>query len=275
MTMIKKLALSIGAAAAAMAMSLSAHAATISYTGGQFTTFDGFDWASDGTAFTTGFQAVAGDAFTLTYFASAVALRSPNTVPTGMDIIANGGGDNSTGFGYTIVANLNERVSECFAGGSICSFQVDSGSTFDIYYNPKLSADTRAGSLGTGYTLGTLIISGTVDVTGAFGGGTFTVSGAGGTGSASLLGMVTYTNSAFIAPDLVGTVFGTQLNLGNLTTQWTNPGGYAGTAFDGRNVVFQADGNQTFSQAVPEPGSLALVSLALLGAGAVARRRKS
>lgn len=272
MTMIKKLALSIGAAAAAMAMSLSAHAATISYTGGQFTTFNGFDWASDGTAFTTGFVPVDGDTFNLTYFASAVALRSPNTVPSGMDIIADGV---STGFGYTIVANLNERVTQCFAGGAICSFQLDAGSTFDIYYNPLLLANTNAGSLGTGYTLGTKIISGTVSATGPFGGGTFTVSGSGGTGSASLLGTVTYTNSAFIAPDLVGTTFGTQLNLGNLITEWTNPGGFAGTAFNDGNIVFQADGNQTFTEAVPEPGSLALVSLALLGAGAVARRRKS
>ena len=274
MTMIKKLALSIGAAAAAMAMSLSTHAATISYTGGQFTTFNGFDWAIDGTAFTTGFEAVTNDTFTLTYFATAIALRSPNTVPTGMDIIADGV---STGFGYTIVANLNERVTGCAFNNAICSFQIDAGSTFDIYYNPTLVANSLAGVLGTGYTLGEKIISGTVNVTGPLGGGTFTINsdGLGGSGSASLLGTVTYTNSAYIAPDLVGTVFGTQLNFGNVTTGWTNPGGFAGTPFNAGNIVFQADGNQIFSQAVPEPGSLALVSLALLGAGAVARRRKS
>ena len=271
MTMIKKFALSAGAVAA-MTMSLSAHAASISYTGGQFTTFDGFDWASTGTAFTTGFVPVADDTFTLTYFATAVALLSPNTVPSGMDIIADGV---STGFGYTIVANLNERVTGCAFGGAVCAFQIDAGSTFDIYYNPTLLANTTAGSLGSGYTLGTKIISGTVNVTGPLGGGTFTVSGAGGTGSASLLGTVTYTNGAFVMPDLVGTTFGTQLNFGNLITQWTNPGGFAGTAFNAGNIVFQADGNQTFTQVVPEPGSLALVSLALLGAGAVARRRKS
>lgn len=274
MKLMKKLALATGTAAAMMAMSLSAHgAATIQYTGGQFTTFTGFDWASDGTAYTTGFAPVAGDQFDLTYFAHAIALKSPNTVPAGMDLIADGV---STGFNWTIVANLKESVTLCIAGGAICSFQIDPGSTFDIYYNPIFTANSTVGSLGTGYTLGTKIISGTVDVTGPFGGGTFTVSGPGGTGSSSLLATVTYTNSAFVSPDLLGSVFGTQLNLGNLITEWTNPGGFAGTAFNAGNIVFQADGNQTFTNAVvPEPGSLALVSLALLGAGVAARRRKA
>ncbi|HPU53621.1 MAG TPA: hypothetical protein PK359_18815, partial [Burkholderiaceae bacterium] len=115
----KKIALAAGTIAAACAFALPAQAATISYTGGQFTTFNGFDWASDGTAFTSGFVPTAGDNFTLTYFATAVALRSPNTVPAGMDIIADG---ISTGFGYTIVANLNEHVSSCNLSGTICAF---------------------------------------------------------------------------------------------------------------------------------------------------------
>lgn len=278
MKLMKKLALATAAGAAMMTMSMSAQAvATIQYAGGQFTTFNGFDWSSNGTAYTTGFAPVDGDTFDLTYFAHAIALQSPNTVPVGMDVVANGGGANSTGFNWTIVANLKEKVSGCAFGGAVCAFEILAGSTFDIYYNPTFDANTTPGSLGTGYTNGIKIISGTINPTGPLGGGTFTVSGPGGTGSSSLLAAVTYTNSAFVSPDLLGSVFGTQLNLGNLITEWTNPGGFGGVAFasDPGTIVFQADGNQTFVATVPEPGSLALVALAMLGAGVAARRRKA
>jgi hypothetical protein len=42
---------------------------------------------------------------------------------------------------------------------------------------------------------------------------------------------------------------------------------------DDKNFIFQADANMSLERAIPEPGALALVGLALLGAGAASRRR--
>lgn len=273
MSVLGNFARAASAAAVASVFAVSAHAdATIQYAGGQFTTFTGFDWSSNATAFTTGFTPVTGDNFTLTFFSYAAALQSPNTVPSGMDLIANGGGANSTGFNWTVVATLNETAFFCNGTGTVCQFDILAGSTFDVYYNAAFDANHTAGSLGTGFTNGTKIISGTLRTTSLGGGGLFGLSPGGGTGTASIIGDITYTNSAFVAPDLLGTTVGTQLNLGSLVTDWTNPGGYNNVAWTGAadQIVFQADGNQTFTTVpVPEPGALALVAVALAGMGVV------
>lgn len=276
MSRMKKLYKAGAAVAVAGMFALPGHAATIQYTGGQFTTFAGFDWSSNATAFTTGYDpATANDTFGITFFSYGAALQSPNTVPSGMDLIANGGGANSTGFNWTVVANLNEQVFGCLA--LTCAFDLLAGSTFDIYYNPTFDANHTAGSLGTGFTNGVKIISGTLTPTTLGLGGTFTtnVAGTAGQGSAALNGTITYTNSAYVAPNLLGTTVGTTLQFGTLTTQWTNPGGYNGVAWTGRpdQVVFQADANQTFTQ-VPEPGTVSLLALGLLGAGMANRRKR-
>ena len=275
MTMIKKLALSIGAAAAAMAMSLSAQAATISNANGTFG-FTGFDWDANGTAFTTGFAGV-GSVFTLQYFSWATSVKNgpDNLALAGLDSIADGialapfGGP---AYEYTVYANLTEQVVSCVSATE-CTFAVVSG-TYEIRYDTQANANVKTAK-GTGFTDGTLIIAGSFD---AQPGGSFTVTGSGGSGFTTLLGNVTYTNLDFINPALTDTVVGTTLQLGDKTTNlWTSPGGFNGVAFTGTadQIVFQADANQSFTGAVPEPGSLALVSLALLGVGAVARRRKS
>jgi hypothetical protein len=92
-----------------------------------------------------------------------------------------------------------------------------------------------------------------------------------------LTGLITYTNSAYVAPDLIGTTVVTTLQLGSFKTAgYTDPGGYNGTAWnvnDPSQIVFQADANQSFTNGVPEPGALALVALALVGAGVATRRK--
>jgi len=269
---IKKLAAAIALGLASIAT--GAGATTIinvdNPAGAQWT---GFDWAQAGTAFTTGFTPTAGDTFTLTYFAWAVALQNginpfPNSQQVGLDTIANGApGPGATTYEYTVVATLNETVDSCTA--NTCTFDVNGG-TFDVYYDLAQNANAQPGSLGTGFQHGTHLIGGTVN---PLANQTFSL--VNGSNSTTLTGTVNFTNTTYINPALIGSTATTTLQIGPAQTNgYVSPGGFNGTAFAPGTIVFQADGNQSFTSAVPEPGSLALIGLGIATLGFV-RRRKS
>lgn len=252
--------------------SASAFATTITNTAGTFADWGGFDWAANGLAIVEGYDALnpAGDSFTLTYYAKAAQLLNSTGGIEGM--LGANIGILSNNFEYTIRVILQE-TSTCTTFVGFCTaatFATTAGS-FEVFY------DTSADSVrttGAGFTDGTLLIEGTIPAQAS--GGFDVITG----GSATIQGDVTFT-SALINPSLLGTTATSTLQLGGTVTNFVMPtsmvGDNGGTqALPVGALVFQADANQDFSATpVPEPGTLALAGLAMLGIGFSRFRRSN
>lgn len=242
--------------------------------------FGGFDWASNGTAVATaptyvfdGTNWVSG--VTTTFMAIADVIRNPGgtgVTPAGI---------NST-YQFTVKATILE-TSTCFlwfgaAGASACRYAefTATGGAFDIYFDTDIDADMVS---GLGFTDGLKVLSGSILPGFA---GSFTASSpTAGLGSFAFDAAVTFTETdstqdAYFNPALDTSNATSTLQIGGTQTNWLAPNepnwGDGGT-IGASDIVFQADGNQTFTAAVPEPASLALVGLSLLGLAATRRRR--
>ena len=239
---------------------------------GVLSPFGGFDWASAGSSVTVG-SIEAGQTVTTLYWANAVSVQDPNgnvfgTPNLDTGILVNGA------YEYTVVALFQESVScpvdpTC---NTSATFTITSGQ-WAIFYDTSPDANLVT---GTGFLDGTAILEGTVNpgLAGSFSLGQCT-GGAGGSGSFAFTGIVTNTNNAFVNPDLTGSTAGAEIKFGTCTTAWQAPTGTPLGAIPEGAVVLQADGNQSFQVAVPEPGSLALLGGALGLMGWATRRRKA
>ena len=119
------------------------------------------------------------------------------------------------------------------------------------------------------------------------------VTSIGVTGSADVWARITNVNSAYFPDLLIGDLITAAFTTGNLLAPFAtvdpsshfssdgiNSANYAHNigavnGITGPNFQFQADTSTTFERSVPEPGSIALLGLALMGAAGAVRRKRS
>lgn len=238
--------------------------------------FNSIDWDQNGAAYVTGFQAVAGDTFNMTAISRAISLGQGGSStllfsPTGAilpDFSASGNVE------LTLVATLTEQVMSL--SGNTANF-VLLGGRFDIYMGVANSSFVT----GQNFSDGTRILGGVFNVGQA---GSFTdktgippgTAGADGTGSNNLVATIDYVD-ALLTPAPTDSNATTTLQYGLSAENWVRPGTINGLAIGPdtpTDFVLKADANQTILNAVPEPSSLALLSLAFSGMGLLRSRKK-
>jgi hypothetical protein len=201
----------------------------------------------------------------------------------GLDFNANGTKGAGSTFEFTIVAKLNEKVTSL--SGNTAEFGLTgpaSDNKVAIYYDSAANASTTG---GTGFDDGQLIALLTIIPGNTQ--STFTIAGAGGQGSTKLTALQLEAGD-FIDPNyldgvsslLFGINFESNLNYpaGNSATTNFHIGGsslFPNYVAGGSDIVFKVDGSNTFTNAVPEPGTMMLLGMGMLGLVGAQRRRRT
>jgi hypothetical protein len=296
----------------AVVLGCSARASSIAFTpqgSGTSYTIGGIDPAPGNALAVGALPLHLGETFQLDYQATVPALIGTN----GLDFTPSGLGST---YQLTVVGSFTEVVTSLSSSGTIATLTLaptqSPNSFFELYYNPKVVANNLA---GTGFNVGTLVMAATpapslpsvtvYSMSMSGGNPVITsfdkyinndypgISTVAGSGSALFTANVSYYNPEFFGTRISEMSFNssivTPFNQVNPSALFVGAPGTAPPSVvphigtingeNGRDFQLQADSNLSFTaQSVPEPASIILASLGLLGAvgvAACARKRKS